>query len=217
VSVLDTARLSAKLAGVKGRQAIGSVLVETLIEVCSADAALAWLPQSSPDGTTAKAVFGAGFVGEIPAEELDAAARSEGLAEWLAARGAGFSLESGDVTTGRIALSWRARPSVDPGIISMVLDLVSGQVSALLEQERLAEDVASLRTALEEAEGQMARTRRARAVGEMALGIAHDFNNCLTTILGFTELALGPLNESDPYYTDLATIRIAALDAAALV
>jgi signal transduction histidine kinase len=121
------------------------------------------------------------------------------------------------VTTGRIALSWRARPSVDPGIISMVLDLVSGQVSALLEQERLAEDVASLRTALEEAEGQMARTRRARAVGEMALGIAHDFNNCLTTILGFTELALGPLNESDPYYTDLATIRIAALDAAALV
>jgi CheY-like chemotaxis protein/two-component sensor histidine kinase len=99
----------------------------------------------------------------------------------------------------------------------MVLELVAGQVFAALEREREDEELSSVRTALAEAEGQIARTRRARAVGEMAAGIAHDFNNCLTTILGFTELALGPLNESDAYYTDLATIRMAALDAAKLV
>src|SRR5262249_43174568 len=90
-------------------------------------------------------------------------------------------------------------------------------VSALLERERIERELATVRSALTEAAAQIARTRRARAVGEMALGIAHDFNNCLTTILGFTELALGPLSEADPYYTDLATIRMAALDAARIV
>ena len=64
---------------------------------------------------------------------------------------------------------------------------------------------------------EIAQTRRVRAVGEMASGIVHDFNNCLTTILGFAELALGAARGSDPFYTDLTTIRTAALDAAALV
>jgi CheY-like chemotaxis protein len=51
----------------------------------------------------------------------------------------------------------------------------------------------------------------------MASGIVHDFNNALTSILAHTELALGPLEQGQPYFDDLTHIRTAALDAAAVV
>jgi CheY-like chemotaxis protein len=94
---------------------------------------------------------------------------------------------------------------------------VATHVSLLRDQRQVEGRLAATTAALLEAEDQISRTRRTRALGEMASGVVHDFNNCLTSILGFTELALGPLEEGDAYFNDLSSIRMAALDAAALV
>jgi CheY-like chemotaxis protein len=94
---------------------------------------------------------------------------------------------------------------------------MAGHVSSVIERLDTDRLLATSRTSLRDYEREIAQTRRVRALGEMASGIVHDFNNCLTTILGFTELSLGPLEEKDAHYEDLSTIRTAALDAAALV
>ena len=43
-------------------------------------------------------------------------------------------------------------------------------------------------------------------IGTLAGGIAHDFNNILAPIMGYTEMALFKLNESEPLYKDLQNV-----------
>jgi two-component system cell cycle sensor histidine kinase/response regulator CckA len=54
------------------------------------------------------------------------------------------------------------------------------------------------------------------AIGRLAGGIAHDFNNMLSAISGFTNLALGRLDASDPAREELAEVLDAAARAAML-
>jgi CheY-like chemotaxis protein len=54
------------------------------------------------------------------------------------------------------------------------------------------------------------------AVGKLAGGIAHDFNNLLTAIMGYSELLLNRLGESDTMRVEMEEIRKAAERAAAL-
>jgi len=59
-----------------------------------------------------------------------------------------------------------------------------------------------------------ARQRRLESAAEVSVRIAHDYGNFLTSILGFTELALGDLAENQTAYSYLLEVRRAAEDGA---
>lgn len=62
----------------------------------------------------------------------------------------------------------------------------------------------------EKLQAQLFQSQKMESVGTLAGGIAHDFNNMLSVILGFAELGLSKMNESDPVYEDLKQIMHAA-------
>ncbi len=66
---------------------------------------------------------------------------------------------------------------------------------------------------LERSQGQLVKTERLRALGEMAAGVAHDFNNLLSVILGRAELMLRRVREPS-MIRDLEAVRRAAQDGA---
>ena len=59
-------------------------------------------------------------------------------------------------------------------------------------------------------EHQFHQAQKMESVGRLAGGVAHDFNNGLSVIMGYTELALDRMAESDPLYANLQEILKAA-------
>lgn len=62
-------------------------------------------------------------------------------------------------------------------------------------------DITDLKKAEEERENlhkQLLHSQKMEAIGKFSAGIAHDFNNILTSIKGFTQLAMLSLSENDP-------------------
>ncbi|PKN18966.1 MAG: hypothetical protein CVU71_09270 [Deltaproteobacteria bacterium HGW-Deltaproteobacteria-6] len=57
---------------------------------------------------------------------------------------------------------------------------------------------------------QFQQAQKMEAVGLLAGGVAHDYNNMLSVILGYAELALCQVDQSQPLYNDLAEIIKAA-------
>jgi PAS domain S-box-containing protein len=66
-------------------------------------------------------------------------------------------------------------------------------------------------------QNQLQHAQKLDAIGTLAGGIAHDFNNLLTGILGFTEVALIDLKESDPAYPSILEVRKISMRARELV
>ena len=62
----------------------------------------------------------------------------------------------------------------------------------------------------QEMENQLRQAQKMEAVGRLAGGVAHDYNNMTNVIMGYAELALEKLSESDPLYMDLQQIQYAA-------
>ncbi len=87
------------------------------------------------------------------------------------------------------------------GVISLSVD-----VTDRMEAER----------ALACKDEQLRQSQKMEAIGQLAGGIAHDFNNLLTAISGYTELARGQLEASDPISEMLCAVSKAADRAAAL-
>ncbi|MBM9520517.1 PAS domain S-box protein [Desulforhopalus vacuolatus] len=75
------------------------------------------------------------------------------------------------------------------------------------EQKRLQDKVIIQNEALNQ-------SQKMESVGRLAGGIAHDFNNMLSIILGYTDLALGKLEPSDPLYGDMEEIYKAGIRSA---
>jgi signal transduction histidine kinase len=210
--------LSSSLAVATDVRDVGAALASVLAETWAAEVVV-WLPRSD-EGTVREedlAVSGETLRSCPPAElcQLVGGCRID---RWLAAHGLPESrmVDLPPAHLGRIVVAWN-RPDAVPAGSDDALGLVAGQASLILERRHLEDRLTAASSALLEADDQILRTRRVRALGEMASGVVHDFNNCLTSILGFTEIALGPLDEGDAFYNDLNGIRTSALDAAALV
>lgn len=57
---------------------------------------------------------------------------------------------------------------------------------------------------------QLNQAQKMETVGRLAGGVAHDFNNMLSVILGYTELAMGKLEQEDEVSNDLVEVQAAA-------
>jgi signal transduction histidine kinase/CheY-like chemotaxis protein len=197
---------------------MGAELAALLVEELHADAAIAWLPSVHDAVPQARDVSVAGpLCAQADAACIATALGRDDLASYFAGAGARLVMAvEHPPLIGHVAAAWTTEPAgdVDP---RATLEHMAAMAAAVLALGQAEDQITALGHALGEAENQIARTRRARVVGELASGIVHDFNNCLTTILGYTELALGPLDESSPCLSDLTTIRMAAMDAATLV
>ncbi|WP_448874936.1 PAS domain S-box protein [Desulfobulbus propionicus] len=68
----------------------------------------------------------------------------------------------------------------------------------------------------EKLQGQLLQSQKLEAIGVLAGGVAHDFNNMLGVIIGYTELILGAMDETDPLRRNLQRILDAAQRSAGL-
>ncbi len=218
MSSLAAVELAARLASAPDGRPLGDAVVQALVDDWGADAAVAWLPSGDPDSVLAADVSAAGPALGQPGSGLLAAIRERQIAHWLAEQQLPHAhwTDLPASARGVIAAAWRD-DSAAPAGTAQFLDVLASHVALLRDRERLKTELAEAVTARAGADEQIVRTRRVRAMGEMASGIVHDFNNALTSILGYAELALGPLKEGDAFHNDLSSIRTAALDAAALV
>ncbi len=82
-------------------------------------------------------------------------------------------------------------------------DEVSLLQETVLELQQTQQELQARITAQHEAEVRLIQAAKLAAVGEMAAGVAHELNNPLTTVVGFTELALEELEIDSPVRNDL--------------
>ncbi|KIX13227.1 response regulator receiver [Dethiosulfatarculus sandiegensis] len=82
------------------------------------------------------------------------------------------------------------------GASSIARDITEEKQRALTERKSL--------------EAQLLQAQKLESVGRLAGGIAHDFNNLLAVVLGYCELSLEDVPESDPTYYNLTQISQAA-------
>jgi two-component system, cell cycle sensor histidine kinase and response regulator CckA len=78
---------------------------------------------------------------------------------------------------------------------------------------QIAADITELKTM----EAKLRQAQRMESIGNLAGGIAHDFNNILSSILGFTELALDDVDKGTPLEENLQEIYTAGKRARDLV
>lgn len=79
----------------------------------------------------------------------------------------------------------------------------SASQDAVLELQQTQQELQARISAQMEAEARLIQAAKLAAVGEMAAGVAHELNNPLTTVVGFTELALDELPVDSPIRKDL--------------
>ena len=219
MSTPTTANLCSRLGAALDPRATGSVLADALVREWGADAAIVWLPPiGAASGLPEDELFLSGDFGAAAlAGDLLKDMKEHRIVQRFADRGllGSFVADVGP-EAGRMAIAWR-NVNAAPPQASAALTFLAAHISLLRDRQQSEERLAVATAALLEADDQIWRTRRVRALGEMASGVVHDFNNALTSILGFTELALGPLAQGDAFFKDLSGIRMAALDAASLV
>jgi len=101
-------------------------------------------------------------------------------------------------------------------------DLWFAAIVAPLAADRvvlIARDITDRKRAEEERgklQEQLMQSQKLEAVGILAGGVAHDFNNMLGAIIGYTELTLGTMEQTDPLRRNLQRILDAAERSAAL-
>jgi len=96
--------------------------------------------------------------------------------------------------------------------VSMSAETVSSDDDRMVARSGMMRDITSQRRM----ELQLLQAKKIESVGRLAGGVAHDFNNYLTTIQGYTDLALMELPEDSAIYANLMQVRQASEKAADL-
>ena len=101
-----------------------------------------------------------------------------------------------------------------------VVAIFAGLGIVLVASEEVAEDLRDERDRVEEnrrenrrLERHVSQAQRTQSLGDMAAGIAHDFNNMLTSILGFTSVAMRKLPAESDVRKDLYMVMSGARQA----
>ncbi|MDE3154776.1 MAG: PAS domain S-box protein [Acidobacteriota bacterium] len=84
---------------------------------------------------------------------------------------------------------------------------VRGQV---FESRSLVRGVVLDVTAQHEFEERLRHSQKLEAIGRLSTGMAHDFSNVLAAIMGYTEVMLQQIGETDPLRADLHEVQAAA-------
>ena len=90
-------------------------------------------------------------------------------------------------------------PPPSPGEVGLLQQTV-------IELQNTQQELQARINAQREAEARLIQAAKLAAVGEMAAGVAHELNNPLTTVVGFTELALEELPLDSPVRPDLELV-----------
>jgi len=106
----------------------------------------------------------------------------------------------------RVPVEVSSAPIVRGGAVSSIL-IVARNIT---ERKQAQADAVLL-------QAQFAQAQKMEAVGRLAGGVAHDFNNMLTSILGFTEIAMAKLDRGSPIQEDLKEVRAAGKRSAEIV
>jgi PAS domain S-box-containing protein len=113
------------------------------------------------------------------------------------------TIEAGGTWHGRIVN--RSRDGefyTTESVISPVRDTAGKTVDYVVSIRDISQEV--------ELEAHLRQAQKMDAVGRLAGGVAHDFNNILQSILGFSGILLGELEEGSAQYADVDEIRKAA-------
>ena len=139
----------------------------------------------------------------------DRAPSAQYLAEEVIAKGQPFDFEYRVVRPSDGAVRWvHGLGEVTLAEDGTALSLM-GTIQDVTDRRLAAEERARLGAQLQDAQ-------RMEAIGRLAGGIAHDFNNMLGAILGYTELALGRVDQGGDLEADLLEVHRAATRSAEL-
>jgi signal transduction histidine kinase len=138
-----------------------------------------------------------------------------------------------DRTWGLLLVPLRNEPLFPDDDLDL-LSLLSQQTAITLDYGALLSEQRSLNVTLEEhvrertaelsneiaerkhLEEQLVQSQKMEAVGRLAGGIAHDFNNLLTAIIGYSQLVMSRLDQSDPMRRQIEEIEKAGKRASTL-